>query len=348
MTVPTNTPTTTPLTTPLTTPTATGVPLVDLAPWYSGDPGGRRAVARAVDDALRFSGFLLVTGHPFEADLTDDVRAAALQFFRLPEQLKRQYASAVGGRGWIPPGAEANAASDGLETPPDLKESFSFGPATIPVAAITAGEDEWYADNVWPEELPDMEARAWRYAAAAARLADDLLEIFAVALNLPIEFFTSRCDRSPWQVNLNWYPARDTVGTVADGQFRIGQHTDFGTLTILDRQPGSGGLQVCTLDGDWIDAPFVPGSLTINSGDLLARWSGDRWRSTLHRVLPPPADAPTEELVSLVFFHEANPSTLIETLPSPDDQAAHRTYEPVTAGEFLRMRLDSITVATAP
>ena len=321
------------------------VPLVDLTPWYTGDAAARRAVAAAVDEALRLSGFLLVTGHRWDPGLPDRVRGEALSFFRLPADVKAQYAGGVGGRGWIPPGAEANAASDGLESPPDLKESFSFGPAQVPPGAVEAGEAEWFADNVWPVERPGMAATVGTFADAAADLADDLLEILALALDLAPDYFTGRCNRSPWQVNLNWYPARDTVGEVAEGQFRIGQHTDFGTLTILDRQPGSGGLQVRTLDGRWVDAPYVPGSLTINSGDLLARWTGDRWRSTPHRVLPPPADVPTEELVSLVFFHEANPSTVVETLPSSGGHQGARHYEPVTAGEFLRGRLESITVA---
>jgi isopenicillin N synthase-like dioxygenase len=122
---------------------------------------------------------------------------------------------------------------------------------------------------------------------------------------------------------------------------RIGQHTDVGILTLLDRQPGAGGLQVRTLGGEWVDVPFVPGALTVNAGDLLARWTGDRWRSTPHRVLPPPVEIPTEEL-SPVFFHEADPLTLIETLPTA--AAGSTRYEPVTAGQLLRRRMDSITV----
>lgn len=318
-----------------------GVPLVDLTPWYTGGPADRARVAAEIDHALRVFGFLLVIGHRFPDGLVDEVRAEALRLFRMPDDIKRRYAVGPGEHGWIPSGVEANAASDGVQTPPDLKESFGFGRSDVPETARGAAS-EWYAPNVWPSELPSMEPVVTRYADAAAALADDLLEMFAEALDLPTDYFLARCADSPWQTNLNWYPARDRVGPVAEGQFRIGQHTDFGTLTILDRQPGSGGLQVRTLDGRWIDAPYVPGSLTINSGDLLARWTGDRWRSTPHRVLPPPADEPTEELVSLVFFHEANPLTVVEPLPS--DRVGANRYEPVTAGEFLRSRIASITV----
>ena len=97
-----------------------------------------------------------------------------------------------------------------------------------------------------------------------------------------------------------------------------------------------------TLDGEWVDAPFVPGALTVNAGDLLARWTGDRWRSTPHRVLPPPAEVPAEELLSLVFSHQPDPLAVVERLPTA--AAGPTRYEPVTAGQFLRGRMDAITV----
>jgi isopenicillin N synthase-like dioxygenase len=320
----------------------TAVPLIDLTPWYSGDPGARRRVATDVDRALCEVGFLVVTGHPVSAVLADRVRQEVRSFFALPTTVKAELACFPGGRGWIPAGAEANAGSDGLDTPPDLKESFTFGPEVVPPAVVGTAEEERFGPNSWPAEIPALEPAATTYADACAALAEDLLRVLAFALDLDEDFFVSRCTGNTWSVNLNWYPAREVVGCVLPGQMRIGQHTDFGTLTLLDRQPGSGGLQVRTLDGEWVDAPFVPGALTVNAGDLLARWTGDRWRSTPHRVLPPPAEIPTEELLSLIFFHEAAPLTVIETLPTA--AAGPTRYEPVTAGQFLRSRRDSITV----
>jgi isopenicillin N synthase-like dioxygenase len=102
------------------------VPVIDLAAWFGGDSGEREAVARQVDEALRTSGFLLITGHGITADLRAQVRAVARDFFGRPGAVKARYAAAVGGRGWIPPGAEANGYAEGTPTPPDLKESFSL------------------------------------------------------------------------------------------------------------------------------------------------------------------------------------------------------------------------------
>jgi isopenicillin N synthase-like dioxygenase len=122
---------------------------------------------------------------------------------------------------------------------------------------------------------------------------------------------------------------------------RIGSHTDFGTFTILDRQLGTGGLQVLGKDGEWADAPWVDGAFTVNIGDLMARWTGDRWVSNRHRVLAPDESAPDEDLMSLVYFHEADPAAVIDSVPPPVGLVRH---EPVTAGDDLRAKLAAIAV----
>ena len=86
----------------------------------------------------------------------------------------------------------------------------------------------------------------------------------------------------------------------------------------------------------------MPGTFTINTGDLLARWSGDRWKSNRHRVLPPQAEAPEEDLVSLAYFYEADHDAVIESLPPPIGQ--RRDYAPVVSAQFLKERLDAITI----
>ena len=125
-----------------------------------------------------------------------------------------------------------------------------------------------------------------------------------------------------------------------NGQFRIA-HTDFGTVTILDREPGRGGLQVWTPQDGWEDAPYQPGAFTINTGDLLARWSGGRWKSNRHRVLPPQAEAPDEDLISLVYFYEADHDAVIESLQPPIGKP--NDYAPAVSAQFLKDALDVIT-----
>jgi isopenicillin N synthase-like dioxygenase len=312
------------------------VPVLDLRPWLDGSD--RDGVARAVDAALQDVGFFLVTGHGVDPAARAAVRSAARAFFALPEPAKRRYAVTVAGRGWLPPGVEANGYAEGTETPPDLKESFSVG-ADDATAAL---DGYWFQRNVYPQEVPELERAVRSYLSTMKSLADELLRLCAAALGVEEDFFTRHTAQATHTMNINWYPPMSVAGAPADNQFRIGPHTDFGTVTILDREPGHGGLQVWTEQDGWEDAPFVPDAFTINTGDLLARWSGDRWKSNRHRVLPPQAEAPDEDLVSLVYFYEADRDATIEALRPPIGRRAD--YPPVRSADFLRERLDAITV----
>jgi isopenicillin N synthase-like dioxygenase len=281
-----------------------------------------------------------VTGHGVSHAQRDAVRAAARAFFALPDDVKRAYAVTVGGRGWLPPGVEANAYSEGTETPPDLKESFAVGAEEKTGNADV--DDFWFPANVWPTEVPTLEQAVTSYLAQMRELAETLLTIAEVALQQEPGFFTAKTTHSTHTMNINWYPPVSVVGEPEPGQFRIGPHTDFGTFTVLDREPAKGGLQVWSPDDDWEDAPYDPEAFTINTGDLLARWSGDRWKSNRHRVLPPQAEAPDEDLVSLVYFYEADWDALVESLQPPIGRA--NDYPPVTASDFIKRLLDAITV----
>jgi isopenicillin N synthase-like dioxygenase len=317
------------------------VSTIDLDPWFAGTPDGMASVVAQLDAALQSVGFFLVTGHGVSRADRTAVRSAAREFFALPQDVKRRYAVTVGGRGWLPPGVEANAYSEGTETPPDMKESFAVG------ADRKTGnpevDDFWFADNAWPAEVAALEQAMQTYLDQMRGLAETLLTIAAAALDQEPGFFTDHTTNSTYTLNINWYPPASVVGVPAPGQFRIGPHTDFGTFTVLDREPGKGGLQVWSPDGDWEDVPYDPDAFTINTGDLLARWTGDRWISNRHRVLPVQAEAPDEDLVSLVYFYEANWDSVVESLQPPVGK--RNDYRPVTAAEFIKKRYDAITVA---
>ncbi len=312
---------------------------IDLSRWHGGGAAAD-AVAADVDAGLQRAGFILVTGHGVDPALARDVRAAAREFFALPGAVKDRYAVPVGGHGWIGPGAEANGYAEGTETPPDLKESFSLG------AETATGDPDvdriWFAPNVWPAEVPALARLVDRYTAQMRRVADELLALFAHALRLPANPFATLASMPTWTMNINHYPPVSVVGEPEPGQFRIGPHTDFGTVTILDREPGAGGLQVYSDAAGWEDAPYDPEALTVNIGDLLGYWSGQRWPSGRHRVLPPQPHAPEEDLVSLIYFYEANHDAVVTPLQPPAGRVAG--LGPVTCAEFIKERLDAITV----
>jgi isopenicillin N synthase-like dioxygenase len=332
---------------------APSVPVIDLGPWFDGTDAGKADVAAEVDAALQSVGFFLVTGHGVPRELRGAVRSSAREFFALPTEVKRRYSVTVGGRGWLPPGVEANGYAEGTETPPDMKESFAVG-ADEPTG-VAEVDDYWFQPNVFPGEVPALRTTITEYLGRMRALSDELLVVCAAALGLECDFFTRHTTHATHTMNVNWYPPMSIAGEPEPGQFRIGPHTDFGTVTVLDREPGKGGLQVWTETvvgpatdegvaggGGWEDAPYDPDAFTVNAGDLLARWSGDRWKSNRHRVLPPQAEAPDEDLVSLVYFYEADHDTVVHALRPPIGMP--NDYEPVVAADFLRERLDAITI----
>jgi isopenicillin N synthase-like dioxygenase len=312
---------------------------VDLSRWHAGGAEAD-AVAAEVDEGLQRAGFILVTGHGVDPTLAAEVRAASREFFAKPDNVKQRYSVPVGGHGWIGPGAEANAYAEGTETPPDLKESYSLG------AETATGDPDvdriWFAPNVWPAEVPLLQQLVAEYTAAMRKVSDDLLALFAHALGLKDNPWGALADRPTWTMNINHYPPVSVVGEPEPGQFRIGPHTDFGTVTVLDREPGAGGLQVYSEAEGWADAPYDPAALTVNIGDLLEYWSGRRWPSGRHRVLPPQPHAPEEDLVSLIYFYEANHDALVSPLEPPVGRVSG--LEPVTTSAFIKERLDAITV----
>ena len=317
------------------------IPVIDLAPWLSGDPDARARTAAAVDAALSQAGFLLITGHGVSREQREGVREAARAFFALPTEVKERYGVSVGGRGWLAKGAEANGYSEGTETPPDLKESWTVG------ADRPSGDAEidefWFQPNRWPEaEAPALQKTVEDYMTTMRAVADEVLRLLGAALGQRTTFFTDHTAHPTYTLNINWYPGTGVVGEPQPGQFRIGPHTDFGTVTLLDRQQGKGGLQVYIDPADggvgWEDAPYDPDALTVNIGDLMARWTGDRWKSGRHQVLPPSLEAPEEDLMSLVYFYECDPHTTVSPVGGPV------AYEPVDSSAYLRAKLEAISV----
>ena len=167
-------------------------------------------------------------------------------------------------------------------------------------------------DGQFPDGFRDT---VTRYIAEVDRLHMELLRVCATAAGLDdVEFFARCATRNDNTLNVNWYPPLHHVGKPLPHQYRIGPHTDFGTLTVLHREPGSSALEVQLPDGAWVHAPVVDDTFTINGGDMLAHWSSGRWRSAIHRMLPPTGAAAERSLLSLVYFCEPDPETMITPL----------------------------------
>ena len=307
------------------------IPVVDL------DDSG--AVAR-IAAACEHHGFLVITNHGIDERVIDAAWSAARKFFDLPVPDKMAVAMPYPGYpyGYAPLQGERLAASLGTETPPDLKETFSMGPVDPPATApATAAEAFVYEPTPWPPALAELRPAMEVYYTAMAGLVARLMTLFAHALHLPSDFFDSRIDRHTSALRLLNYPAL-TIPPEA-GQLRAGAHTDYGTVTALRVDPApdaAAGLEVL-VDDEWSAVPVVGDSFVINLGDAMARWTNDRWRSTLHRVVTPSGatSGAASRRQSVAFFHNANWDAVIECIPSCLVDGEMPRYAPVTAGDHL-------------
>lgn len=317
----------------------------DLARFEAASPAKRAALAAEVDAICRTTGFLAVTGHGVAQAVIDAAWSGAKAFFDLPHQEKQKSKAPYKGYpyGYFGPELETLAKSGGVDTPPDLKESFNGGPLEAPPSITNAEALAFcYAPTIWPDQPPHFKAAWTRYYVAMEDLAARLMRVFATALHLPKHHFDSFIQNPISALRALNYPEQHVAP--AAGQLRAGAHTDYGSLTILLPQAGSRGLEILTPDGVWTPVPPMSGAFVINLGDLMAQWTNNRWVSTLHRVVnPPPEDGGRDRRQSLAFFHQPDWDAEIAVLPgcvAPGDKVRH---VPVRSGPHLMSKFRATT-----
>jgi isopenicillin N synthase-like dioxygenase len=312
-------------------------PVIDISTFTGGLLSARRSLAARVDEVCRATGFLAIVGHGVASELIADVQTTAKSFFDLPLAKKLAVKMPFAGYpyGYAPLQAEALAGSRGDQTPPDLKESFSSGPPDRALHGSDSPEQDFrFAPNLWPAEPVEFKELWLRYYRAMSELAARLMRIFAVALNLPEEFFADKIDEHCSAMRALNYP--DNLSAPLPSQLRAGAHTDYGSVTILLSDPDSGGLEIFAPAGEWVAVPSVPGGFVVNIGDLMARWTNDRWVSTLHRVVCPRCESGSHRRQSIAFFHQPNWDVEIVCLPTCLAVGEKPKYPPVTSGVHLR------------
>jgi isopenicillin N synthase-like dioxygenase len=324
----------------------TEVPVIDLAPARQGGLEERRRLARAIDAACREIGFFAITGYGVDDRVVEDLRRLAHTFFALPRAEKLAACHPIPGtnRGYHPLADETLAAANDAPAPPDLKEYFHVGP-------VETTDDPYYtsplgcrhfAPNIWPPASAGFERAATVYYTTMSRLIVSLMRLAALALDVEETFFDRKVDRSIGTMRLNYYPAQSRPPMA--GQLRAGAHTDYGGFTILSGEDVAGGLEVLTRDGRWIAVPTSPTTFVVNIGDLLMRWTNDRWLSNMHRVVNPPLEGgPSLPRLSIAFFNHPNYDALIECLPS---QGPPR-HPPVLSGDYRDLKYAKTGLAGA-
>ena len=308
------------------------IPIIDLAPALSGKAGGKDEVVRAIGENLENVGFFQIVGHGVSSTLIQRLRDQAYEFFSLPIEQKMRIKRPLPEitRGYDPPAQQSLAATKDGAAPPDLQEGFGmggfkFGPDD---PYYTAGLGHYFfAPNLWPKEPAVLRTTLETYHTRLTVLAAKLMRMFALALDMDEHYFDAKIDKTGAHIRLNKYPPQLTPPV--PGQLRCGAHSDYGTLTILYGEDTPGGLQVMGSNGVWLDVHPQPDAFVVNIGDSMARWTNDRWVSTIHRVVNPSLEHSSTERLSVAFFHAANYDTEIRCLESCQSHGKPPKYESI-------------------
>jgi len=313
----------------------TPITTIDLARYRRAGPEEQDAIAVRVDEACRSDGFFVIERHAVPDDVLSAAGRAAGDFFDLPDEDKRAGGQVPVLRGYRPPGAAASTGSIADTRPGDLGESYRCGPPEKP-RRDSPGQhfDFLFGENCWPGK-PDTFRNAWtscyRHLESLGR---EIMQIVAAALGLPDAYFNSAFDHHCSLLQAVNYP--DLGRKLPAGRQRAADFTHFGSVMILKPDGSAPGPEVRRRSGEWLPLPPLKDGLIVSVGDLLARWTNDRWVSVPHRLA---AAGDRRRCQSLTFLQYPNPDACIECLPGC--AAARRArYAPVLAGEFLRERME--------
>jgi len=298
-------------------PEISHVPIVDIGPLVSGS-SQKATVADQLGAACRECGFFYIVGHGVDESLISRLEQLSGQFFALDQATKMQISMARGGRAWrgyFPVGGELTSGK------PDQKEGLYFG-AELPDdhPAVLAGKP-MHGRNLFPD-IPQFRETVLDYLAALTEVGHSLMAGLAFSLGVEETYFADRYTRDPLILFriFNYPYSPKPITTSEDFRWGVGEHTDYGVLTIL-RQDDVGGLQVRSRSR-WIDAPPIPGSFLCNIGDMLDRMTRGLYRSTPHRVL----NTAQRDRLSFPFFFDPNfdaeihPIEALATRAAADDR----------------------------
>lgn len=317
------------------------IPVIDIDGFEDGGADRRAEIAALVDRAARDVGFMQIRGHGIPEVAADGLAEAMDGFFALPFEDKAALKPATPqiNRGYSAPRDERLSYSLGVSSPADLFEAYNVGveASTFPGLDL---EEEHYPANMWPDRPALFERNIEEWMRQASRLSTTLTRVFAVALDLPVDYFKSYTDHSMDTLRMNRYQIPDDNLRLEPGQLGMGPHTDYGVVTVLWADDVLPGLQILDSEGGWHDVRPAPGALLINLGDLLARWTNDRWLSTMHRVLAP-IDADGRPMLrrSAAYFHDGNADAVVSCLPSCVGPGEPSGYDPVSVADHVAAKL---------
>ncbi|EQB45494.1 hypothetical protein CGLO_15635 [Colletotrichum gloeosporioides Cg-14] len=322
------------------------IPLIDFSAFLSGDNAKRTETAKQILNGFQNAGFIYLKNVPISSELRAATFAKSADFFAQDDDAKTAvgWTTPEANRGYSAPGREKvsqfmDAASVGKERAgnPDLKESYEIG-----------REGEPTHPNQWPVEkagspVDGFKAQMLDFFGQCKNLHVEVMRAIAVGMGIDEHYFDGFTDVGDNTLRLLHYPSvNPEVFKINPGQVRAGAHSDYGSITLLF-QDDRGGLQVKSPNGQFVDATPIPGTVVVNAGDLLARWSNDTIKSTIHRVVEPPrkpedgSEYPPR--YSIAYFCNPNFKSHIEAIPGTYATEAEKKYEGINSGQYLVQRL---------
>ncbi|OUL23233.1 2-oxoglutarate and iron-dependent oxygenase domain-containing protein [Nostoc sp. 106C] len=300
------------------------IPIINLAA-FSQDNTTKSTIVKEIYQACHEIGFMYLQNYGISQGLIEQVFAQSQSFFNLPLAVKQQLAwsDEFSNTGYV--GIERERLDP--NKPGDLKEAFNIGKQ----------EDRG-------KDLPELSLNVagqnpsfLTFYEACTKLANTVLQTLALALELPEDFFTSKHNHQNHTLRSLHYPPLQI--TPQPGQIRAGEHSDYGSITLLF-QDDIGGLEVQTASGEWIAAPSIPGTVVVNTGDLMQRWTNHVFCSTKHRVMIPNDNRVKQSRYSVAFFCHPNDDIEIACLESCRNHHSP-IYPPILAGKYLLSRLQA-------
>ena len=311
------------------------IPSLDLNDFRQDNASSRQAFVRDLGHAFTDIGFVAIKNHGLSDELTAQLYDTIRTFFALPDDVKKKYEIAAlhGQRGYTGRGKEH---AKGRSTA-DLKEFYQIGQIVEDDDPVKAT----YPDNVWPEEVPEMEAIATKAYKTLEAAGQRLLRAIALYLDLDEHYFDSRVHHGNSIIRaIHYYPVANP-DEVPEDAVRAAEHGDINLITLL-MGASAEGLEVLRRDGAWIPITALPEQIIVNVGDMLARLTNNRLTSTIHRVVNPPKEKMKEPRYSIPFFMHPRAEMDLTCLDSCVDANHPKQYADMTAGEFLDERLREI------
>jgi isopenicillin N synthase-like dioxygenase len=309
--------------------TAAKIPVIDYGPYFAGEKGALGRLGAEIRAACEQVGFFYICNHGVKPELVDRAFAAARRFHALPLDQKLALTLNQSNIGYLPVNASAqNSSTVHKATKPNQNESFFVSHDRGPDHPDVRAGKELRGRNQWPDGLPGFRADVMAYHDALGALCDRMIPGFAASLDLPEGYFAPLfANEAHTTLRMLHYPPQ---AVVEDNQFGQAPHTDNSFMTVLARTEVP-GLAIRLPSGEWFPPPLIPGTFLVNLGNMMRRFSNDRFLSTPHGVLN---DSGTDRY-SLAYFHSPNPDSVIQPVPSCVGPGNPPKYPPVVYRDLI-------------